>query len=112
MRHVTFADKNLLVGDDAADLLLEYAAALSSVGKADTVRVAAISSDGDAVVATFLLNAGSPLMAETTHSSLPEPDNEEVAQYMRERIDRLTAVHEVPTEGQESGSAFEEEFGY
>jgi len=111
MKHVTFADKNLLVGDDAAELMLQYAAALSSTGGADTVHVNAISSDGDAVVATFLLNAGSPLMAETTNSTLPEPDNDEIAQYMRDRLAQLTP-REVTTDGQEPDASFEEEFGY
>jgi len=112
MKHVTFTGKNLLVGDDAAEVLLRYAAALSSAGEADTVQVNSISSDGDAVVATFLLSAGSLVMAETTHSALPEPDNSEIVQYMWDRVDALTAPHEVPAEGQESAVNFEEEFGY
>jgi hypothetical protein len=112
MKHVTFADKSLLVGDAAADALLRYAAALSGAGAADAVDVNAISSDGDAVVATFLLNAGSPLMAETTTSSLPEPDNDDVVRYMHERIDRITQPSEVPAHDQDSGDDFEDEFGY
>jgi len=112
MKHVTFADKNLLVGDDAAEVMLEYAAALSSAGDADTVQINAIGADGDAVVATFLLNTGSPIMAETTHSELPEPDNEDVVQYMRDQLDKRTGPHEVPSQGQETSTAFEEEFGY
>jgi hypothetical protein len=47
MQHVTFADKSLLVGDDAALLLLEYAAAVAGNDEGDTVMLNAIGSDGD-----------------------------------------------------------------
>lgn len=83
MKHVTFADKSLLVGDEAADLVMKYAAALATAGRADTVDIHAYSSDGDDTTATFLLNEGSPLMAETSHSQLPDPDNVEAVAYMQ-----------------------------
>ncbi|OUE28387.1 hypothetical protein BFL36_01460 [Clavibacter michiganensis] len=75
MKHITYAEKSLLMGDDAADALLEYAAALATHGRGDSVTLRALSSDGDEVDATFLLTAGSPLMAETATTTLPEPDN-------------------------------------
>ena len=94
MKHLTYADKGLLVGDEIADLLLQYSARLASSGVADTIDVHAFSSDGDEVTATFLLGEGAPLMAETTRSGLPEPDNSEAVQQITERIGRLapTAV--------------------
>jgi hypothetical protein len=101
MKHVTYSEKSLLIGDEAADLLLEYASALVNVGRGDTVDVHAFGSDGQEVVATFLLEAGAPLMAETTHTSMNEPDNWEAIAYMREHIDLLTkqpptVAHESP----------------
>jgi hypothetical protein len=91
MKHLTYADKSLLVGDEIADLLLEYAALLASNNIADTVDVRSISSDGDEVMAKFLLGEGAPLMTETTHSSLEEPDNLESEVYVKEQITRLTS---------------------
>jgi len=91
MKHVTYADKSLLVDDDTADALIEYAALLARNGDADTVEVHAFSSDGDEVSATFLLDVGAPLMAETSHSSLPDPDNREVLAYLLEQMRRLAA---------------------
>ena len=41
MKHVTYADKSLLLDDRSADLLTEYAAALGDNNKADNVTVAA-----------------------------------------------------------------------
>ena len=91
MKHMTFADKSLLIGDDTANILLEYAAVLADKAKADNVTVNAISADGDDVVATILLDAGAPLMTETSTTKVSEPDNSAVIDYMRTRIDALTA---------------------
>jgi hypothetical protein len=88
MKHVTYAEKTLLVGDEMADVLLEYAAQLSSDGDGEALDVRAISGDGDEVVATFLLGGGVPLMAETTTSTLPEPDNAELVERVRTDIAR------------------------
>jgi hypothetical protein len=90
MRHLTYADKSLLVGDEVAELLLRYSAKLASSNVADTVEVNAISSDGDEVRAMFLLGEGAPVMAETTTSQLPEPDNTEAVEYMTDRLAQLT----------------------
>lgn len=89
MKHITYAEKSLLLGDATADLLLEYAAALGSDGTSDSISIRAISSDGDEVDATFLIGEGAPLMSETTTSTLPEPDNTAAEEHMRERIGRL-----------------------
>ncbi|WP_150307697.1 hypothetical protein [Planctomonas psychrotolerans] len=90
MKHVTYADKSLLVGDEAANVLLAYAAVLARNNNADTVDIRAISSEGNSTTATFLLDAGAPLMAETINSPLPEPDNTDAVAYMREQMTRLS----------------------
>ncbi|WP_181435231.1 hypothetical protein [Curtobacterium sp. MCBD17_019] len=89
MKHVTYSDKSLLLGDTTADLLLEYAGALGTDGTADAVTVKAMSSDGDDVEATFLLGEGAPLMAETSTTTVPEPDNADADTYLREKIEAL-----------------------
>jgi hypothetical protein len=90
MKHVTYAEKSLLVGDEAADVLLEYAAALARTGEADTVNLAALGAEGNDVVATFLLGPATVLMAETANTTVNEPDNSAVVDYMRERITTLS----------------------
>jgi hypothetical protein len=91
MMHVTFSDQTLLVGDEIAELVIEYAAALTRTGGADTVKVQAYGSDGDKVVATLLLDSGASLMAKTTHSDLPDPDNTEAAAYIRRNLSAVSA---------------------
>jgi hypothetical protein len=87
MQHVTMAEKSLLVGDEVAALLLEYAALVAQVGTGSTVQVNAIGGDGDPVVASFLFNSGTVLMVESTHSELPEPENAEAEADLRARLD-------------------------
>jgi hypothetical protein len=86
MKHITMAEKSLLLGDEAADLLMEYAALLGRTDSADTVTLRAYGADGDPVDVTFLLNSGLALLAETSDSPVPEPDNREGIRYMRNRM--------------------------
>jgi hypothetical protein len=83
---VTLADKSLLIGDEAADLLVEYAKLLGQEQSADTVELHAIGPDGAEVVAGFLLNGGLTVVTETTTSALTEPDNRKAEQYMHSQI--------------------------
>ena len=95
MKHITYAEKSLLVGDDAADALLVYAATLASHGRGDSVTLRALGPDGDEVDATFLLTAGSPLMAETATTTLPEPDNAGPVAAMLAEVARLESPEPV-----------------
>lgn len=92
MKHVTYAQKSLLMGDDVADALLAYAALLADAGSADNVEVKGVGVDGEEVVATFVLGNGIDLMAETTRSGLPEPDNSSALAYIRDRSQAITNV--------------------
>jgi hypothetical protein len=98
MKHVTFGDKSLFMGDDAADCLLEYSRLLADATRADTVTIQAIGSDGNTVDAAFLLNEASVLVVESTNSTLEPPSNEEAVRYMQERIDALQNPPEAQAE--------------
>jgi hypothetical protein len=93
VKHITFGDKSLLVGDEAADELLEYAAFLATQTRGDTVRIRAISPVGAEVTATFLLGPGVTMMSESTHTDIPEPDNADAVAYMALARTRPPAVH-------------------
>jgi hypothetical protein len=95
MKHITYAEKSLLLGDDAADALIVYAAALATHGRGDSVTLRALSSDGDEVDATFLLTAGAPLMAETPTTRLPEPDDADAVARMQAETDRMVSPEPV-----------------
>ncbi|KQR64585.1 hypothetical protein [Frigoribacterium sp. Leaf172] len=86
MKHITFADKNFLVGDSTADAVMDYAAMLGQGRTADTIELNAIGADGDEVRATLFLSAGVPLISESTTSTLPEPDNTAAVMYIESRL--------------------------
>jgi hypothetical protein len=86
MKHLTMAEKSLLLGDEAADLLLEYASLLGQNDSADTVTLRAYGDDGDPVDVTFLLNSGTSILVQTSESVMTEPENSEGIRYMRERM--------------------------
>lgn len=96
MKHVTFAEKSLLVGDEAADLLLEFARLIGQRGGSDLVTMRAIGPDGNDVDATFLINASTVMMAETASAQLSEPDNADAEDYMSARIDEITRLYSLP----------------
>jgi hypothetical protein len=112
MKHITYADKSILVGDEASDVLLEYAAALASAGRGDKVDLRATSGDGDEIVASFVLAQGVSIMAETTTSTAPEPENSEIVQYMRDRVAQLSeTLRAVPIDSDGVGTEdIEDEF--
>jgi hypothetical protein len=89
MKHISYADKSLLAGDDVVDLLLHYAARLADSGSADDVDVHVYSSDGDETTATFVLGPGMGIMAEVAHTSMEAPDNSETIAYLREKLELL-----------------------
>jgi hypothetical protein len=90
MQQLIMSDKSLMVGDDIAELLMEYAALIAKVGSGDTVKVRAFGADGDEVMASFLLNSGTVLRSETSRSSLPEPENRDAEAYLRRRLASYT----------------------
>jgi hypothetical protein len=105
MKHLTFADKSLLVGDSTANLIMEYASQLAQHQTADSVTIAAMGADGNDVTATLLLDAGAPLMVESATTTVAEPDNASVDDYMAERISRFVSpstAMSIDDEGMES----------
>lgn len=89
MKHLTYSDRSVLVGDEAADAITQYAATLARHNSADAVVLNVLDSFGDEVEATFLLNVSAVLFAEGTHSVLPEPDNAQAVVEMRHQIQAL-----------------------
>jgi hypothetical protein len=58
MKYITYAEKSLMIGEEASAVLMEFAAKLADSAKADTVQLNAIGADGNDVAATFLHDAG------------------------------------------------------
>ncbi|OUE23123.1 hypothetical protein BFL37_14280 [Clavibacter michiganensis] len=95
---MTYAARTLLVGDEMADVMMEWSAALAADGAAEALTVVAIGRDGDDVVATFQLGAGSPVMVGTSATTLPEPDNAGVVARLRALLDRRATPRPIVSE--------------
>lgn len=108
MKHITYAGKSMFTGDEAADVLVQYAAALAHAQDGDSVKVRVISPDGNDVEAHFLLDTGAPLMSESTNSTQPDPDNSDVVEYMRRRIMELENPQAVQPQDQTMPASYEE----
>lgn len=89
MKLVTYSDTPLLIGDEAADLLIRYASSLANVGRADVVVVKALGTQQVEVDVTFLLDSGTVMLAETAESPFAEPENSTAVNYMRGRMQAL-----------------------
>jgi hypothetical protein len=103
------ADKSLLVGDAAADTIVRYAGLLAQHNSGDTVELRAVGIDGDEVVATLLLNSGTSLMVESTHSTLPEPDNTDAVEYMRAKMQLIESPPPAAASSPDDIAAWNEE---
>ena len=90
--NLTFDGKSLLISNEVAELVVEFAAALARSGGADTVRLAAYGADGESVEVLLLLGQGAPVMAESSHTEMPELDNRDIVSYMKHNLERTTTV--------------------
>ena len=89
MKHVTYGEKTLLVNEDIADALVEYARVIADQQGSDTVTVPGIASDGNRTEATFLLQPGIALVAETGDEELLMKVDPGVVEELRDRIDKV-----------------------
>ncbi|WP_307381512.1 hypothetical protein [Microbacterium sp. W4I20] len=92
------------MSDDAADLLVEYAALLGQERSADAVRLRAIGQDGNEVEVDFVLNPATNLASESTNSSVQPPSNKEAIAYLRAKIDAIRNPPEMESEDAPSHS--------
>lgn len=89
MKELVFSGRAMLVGDAAADAMVEYSAVLARAGRADTVELRAIGTAGRELRAFFALTAATAVMAQTSDYAGPEPDNADTVDYIDAQIHRL-----------------------
>jgi hypothetical protein len=98
MKHVTYAEKAHFLDDESAETLMEYASALGGSHGSDIVSLRAVDDHGNEVEATFLLNASTELMMESSSGTIATLDNADAVQRMRREITRLTDPPEIEPE--------------
>jgi hypothetical protein len=64
VKNIRYNGTVILTGDDVADAVIEYAEALSSGGRSDTIEVPAIAPDGTMTTTKILIGPTSELVIE------------------------------------------------
>ncbi len=94
MKQLYYGQAKFLVGDEVADTLLEYAAALAQHSSADTLVIRVLGPDGNEESTELLLTQSTMMTAVSTRSQLQEPDNIAAIVTMRERMSALAPMHQ------------------
>lgn len=110
MKHLTVGSKDLLIGDEAADVLTRYAAVVAAQSLGDRVEFHAFGSDCDEVMVTIVLSPRATIVTETSHNALPEPDNADSIAYVRKRIELATSPPPVRAAPDDDVKAWESQF--
>ncbi len=96
MRRIHYAGDTLLLGDDVADALMDYAARLARQDSAVTITIRALDDGGTEHAVDILVGPATMMTATHVDSDLPEPDNAAVVADLARRVSLL----ESPPAGQ------------
>lgn len=91
MKLINYGDTDWLIGDDAADLLLEYSVLLAKGGTADSVEMAVLSAEGEPQRVSMLIGPATMMTARPVSSDFSEPDNGGPIAEVRSRIDAIVS---------------------
>ena len=106
MMQIVYSAQPLLVDDQVAQALVEYATLVAENGLADSVTLHALDVEGAAVEATIVLDNGANLMSQTSDSTFEEPDNSEALTYLTGEIKRLKSPPHVEAAGAWAGDDY------
>ncbi|WIB60163.1 hypothetical protein DEJ13_17250 [Curtobacterium sp. MCLR17_007] len=83
MKHINYDGSKILTGDDVADAVIEYAAALAGGDRADTVAVPAVAHDGTMTTTKILIGPASEVVVEDADEDELEMENDEFVARLR-----------------------------
>jgi hypothetical protein len=86
MMRISYAGDQVLTGDEAAEVLLEFASQLGKRGATELVELRTIQGTGEPGVSRFLLGPASQMLISTHPSTLDQPDNSESIAFMRSEL--------------------------
>lgn len=89
VKRIIYAETSWLIGDAAADTVLEYAVELARHDSAAAIDLVVLDAAGAEQTVRFLIGPSTMMMAESTGSAFPEPDNSVAVADMRERVEAM-----------------------
>ena len=79
---IRYAGEELMTGDEIADALLKYSAALAESGSASTVEIPTLSDDGTRSTVKVLVGPASQIVASPVESSFEELRDPQVVAHL------------------------------
>ncbi|RZS64316.1 hypothetical protein EV187_2696 [Agromyces ramosus] len=79
---IVYAGEEMTTGDEIAQALLKYSAALAERGSASTVEIPTLSDDGTRSTATVLVGPASQIVARPVESSFEELRDPRVVEHL------------------------------
>lgn len=90
MKYIHYEGASIMTGDEIADALIEYAAALAENGRADTVEVLGVAPDGSTTRSKFLVGPASEMVVEEAPDDLLHPEDPAFVVRLREAAAAMT----------------------
>jgi len=91
MRRIRYSGDTVLLGDEAADALMDYAARLARDDSAVSLAIRAIDDRGVENAVDILVGPATMMTATHVESDLPEPDNSAMVAELARRFSLLDA---------------------
>jgi hypothetical protein len=85
MRTISYGGESFTTSDDAADALLEFAAAAALNDFAGVIHLPAIDDQGETITADLVIGPSSELLVVPSHSGFAEPDTRAEVASLRAR---------------------------
>lgn len=85
MKILIYAGAELMTGDDIADAVLEFCAALAEASAAETIEIPVVGDDGTIRGARLLLGPSSEIVAQQVETTWPELDDPQTLQLLATR---------------------------
>ena len=109
MKLINYAESTWLLGDEAADILIEYSVLMARGSSADAVEITALDRDGGPQTVSLVLGPATMLTVQGTESEFAEPENADAVTGVRAKIAAITTPPMVtPSDPLESQSSIGE----
>ena len=86
MKLLNYGDTEWLVGDEAAELLMDYSVLMARVNNADSVNVTMLDNHGTPQNLNILIGPATMMTSRETETEFPEPENASAVTEMRGKI--------------------------
>jgi len=104
MKHIHYDGSTITTGDDIAEAVVEYAAALGANGGTDTVHVPTFDAHGTATTSTILIGPASQIVVSDAEEDELEPEDEHFVGRLREASAAAGSVQVVHADRRPSAS--------